>query len=164
MVLLENKEDEEEPYVPRKDFNGKIETRSVMIGKSVEFEAQTGDDEGLIRDFNPNTGLCKVQFFKSNKIITVRRDKFETSENLIRKREKRAREAVEEYTDKLAAENIEAQAGHTEWTESVDDSSAAGTQKGAESRALSRQAGGGGDSGSPDYAAGGELLQNAPAT
>jgi hypothetical protein len=107
-----------------------------MVGKAVEFEAQTGDDEGLIRDFNPRTGLCKIQFFKSNKIITVRRDKFETSENLIRKREKRAREAVLEYEEKLAAEMEEAAAPFVEWQEGQSTEVEGDGLGGARSRAI----------------------------
>ena len=44
------------PYEPRLGFDGRVESRLLMLGKNVRFEAQTGDDDGIIRDFNPKTG------------------------------------------------------------------------------------------------------------
>ena len=32
------------------------ETRASLIGQNVKFDAETGDDFGVVREFNPKTG------------------------------------------------------------------------------------------------------------
>jgi hypothetical protein len=45
-------------YNKHKDLHGREETRNSLIGKHVRFNSQTGDEEGVVREFNPETGGC----------------------------------------------------------------------------------------------------------
>jgi hypothetical protein len=45
-------------YIKLKDVHGREETRISLIGKHVRFNSQTGDEEGVVREFNPETGGC----------------------------------------------------------------------------------------------------------
>jgi len=92
-----------EPYVPRLDHAGRVETRISLVGKQVEFESQTGDDSGVCRDFDPVTGISLVQLY-SGRMVSVSRTMFETCENLRRKREKKAQDAIKAHAEALAAE------------------------------------------------------------
>ena len=53
-----------EVYNKRKDLHGNEETRTSLVGKHIRFNSQTGDDEGVVREFNPETGgaSCPLLF------------------------------------------------------------------------------------------------------
>lgn len=61
--MVKLKDPKPPPYVPRVDEDGNEETAVSLLGKTVKFEQQTGDDEGLVREFNAQTGFILILYF-----------------------------------------------------------------------------------------------------